>query len=264
MKVDCAEVSGNDARIARRVSVTTNTNVSQVRGTINCGRNGLRDHGPLNVAKQQPGIGLLLLVCAVLLVARVVYADVGSNMRRGNHLERKGEYEEAIQYYQEALVQEPDNPKIHYNLGRTFYRLEKYDEAISEFQLGFLERERDFQAGVFYNIGNSQFRKGELDAAIDSYKMSLLVNNEDVEAKQNLEFCLRLKEQIENQPQSDSTQQQEQSPQQQEQEQPPQPREGEIGKEEAERILQALENEEKENLEKARTRERKEDVDKDW
>lgn len=205
---------------------------------------------------------LPLLSCMLLLCSSIVFADVASNMRRGNHLERKGEYEEAIKYYQEALVQEPDNPKIHYNLGRALYRMEKYDEAISEFQLGFLERENDFQASVFYNIGNSQFKKGQLDAAIESYKMSLLVNSEDIEAKQNLEFCLQLKEQMENQPQGDSTQQQAQPPQQQEQ--PPRPREGEIGKEEAERILQALENEEKENLEKSRAREPKEDVVKDW
>ena len=207
----------------------------------------------------------LPMLCGILVsLNSFAFADVGSSMRRGNHLERKGEYEEAITYYQEALVEEPDNPKIHYNLGRALYRLEKYDEAISEFQLGFLDREKDFQAKVFYNIGNSQFRKGQLDAAIESYKMSLLVNNEDVETKQNLEFCLRLKEQIENQPQSDSTQQQSSPPQQEQQEQPPRPKEGEIGKDEAERVLQALENEEKENLEKARTRERKEDVDKDW
>ncbi len=205
------------------------------------------------------GFLLVTLLFAGLLLPGALHADVGSQMRRGNRLERKGEYEEAIKHYQEALVQEPDNPSIHYNLGRALYRLEKYDEAISEFQLGFLEKEEDFQASVFYNIANSQFKKGMLDAAIESYKMSLLVNHEDIEAKQNLEFCLRLKEQMQNQPPSDSTSQQQQQPQQQ-----PQPTQGEIGKEEAERILQALENEEKENLEKSRAQEKKEDAVKDW
>jgi Ca-activated chloride channel family protein len=207
---------------------------------------------------------LPVLFCILLFSSSIVFADVGSNMRRGNHLERKGEYEDAIRSYQEALVQEPDNPKIHYNLGRALYRLERYDEAISEFQLGFLEKDNDFKANVFYNIGNSQFKKGQLDAAIESYKMSLLVDHEDIEAKQNLEFCLRLKDQMQHQPQSDSTPQPSQQPPQQEQEQKPQPREGEIGKEEAERMLQALQSEEKENLEKSRTQERKENVEKDW
>jgi len=204
-----------------------------------------------------------MLFCMLLLFSSSAFADVGSSMRRGNYLERKGEYEDALKHYQEALVQEPDNPKIHYNIGRALYRMERYDESIGEFQLGFLEKEKYFQSDVFYNIGNNQFRKGQLDAAIEAYKMSLLVNPDDIEAKQNLEFCMRIKDQMQQQPQSDSTQQQQQ-PEQQEQQQQRQPREGEISKEEAERVLQAIGSEEKENLEKSRAREKEERADKDW
>lgn len=195
----------------------------------------------------------------MLVLAAPGWTDVGASMRRGNRLERKGEYAEALRHYQEALVQEPDNPKIHYNIGRVLYRMQEYDEAISEFQLGFLEKDRDFHADVFYNIGNTQFRKGQLDAAIEAYKMSLLADPKDRAAKQNLEFCIRAKEQIENQAQSDSTGQDEQ------QEQPqPEPQEGQISGEEAERILRALQDKEKEDLEKSRRQESKGDVDKDW
>jgi tetratricopeptide (TPR) repeat protein len=180
-------------------------------------------------------------------------------MRRGNYLYRKGEYENAFKKYQEALVEEPDNPKIHYNIARALYKMEKYDEAIGEFQLGLLEKNKIFQANTFYNIGNCQFKKGQLNAAIESYKTSLLLNSKDTEAKENLEFCIKLKEQLQNQPPSDSL------GQQQPREQPqPHPQTGEISREEAERILQALQNKEKEDLEKSRRKERKEHVDKDW
>lgn len=205
----------------------------------------------------------IILLVTVLLI-RVGHADVGANMRRGNHLERKGEYEEALKCYQEALVLEPDDPQIHYNIGRVLYRLQRYDEAISEFQLGFLGRDNDFRSDVFYNIGNSQFKKGQLEPAIESYKMSLLADPDDIEAKQNLEFCLKIKEQMQNQPQSDSTQQQQEQSQEEQQKPQPQPKEGEISREDADRVLQALQSEEKKNLERSRTPERKEDVDKDW
>jgi len=186
-------------------------------------------------------------------------------MRKGNHLCRKGEYEDALQKYQEALVQEPDNPAIHYNIARALYKMEKYDEAISEFQMGLLEKDKNFQADVFYNIGNCNFKKGQLDAAIESYKMSLLMDNKDEEAKQNLEFCLKLKEEMAQQQQSDSTSQDQQDQQQQEQpQQQQQPQQGDISQEEAERILQALQNQEKENMEKARQPETKPRVEKDW
>jgi Ca-activated chloride channel family protein len=212
--------------------------------------------------KESIFFALPFLIFTALIMIQIAPADVGSNMRRGNHLEQKGEYEEALENYQKALVEEPDNPSIHYNIGRVLYRMGKYDEAVSEFQLGLMDKKRDFQSNVFYNIGNSQFRNGQLDPSIDAYKMSLLANPKDLEAKQNLEFCLRLKEQLQNRAQSDSTQQEQQPPP----EQQPQPQQdaGEIGREQAERVLQAMQNREKENLEKARAPERKESVDKDW
>lgn len=200
-------------------------------------------------------------LCAMLIVISAGWSDVGSDMRHGNYLEQKGEYEEALESYQKALVQEPDNPKIHYNIGRVLYRMGKYDEAMSEFQLGFLEEDQIFKADVFYNIGNSQFKKMQLEASIEAYKMSLLANPEDLQAKQNLEFCLKIKEQLENQPQNDSTQQQQQSP---DEEPRPKRDENEIGREQAERVLQAMENKEKENLEKSRVRQGEETVEKDW
>jgi Ca-activated chloride channel family protein len=204
--------------------------------------------------------GKYLFVLSCMLLVRFSHADVGSSMRKGNHLFGKGEYEAALKNYQEALVQEPDNPAIHYNIARALYKLEQYDEAISEFQMGLLQKDRNFQADVFYNIGNCQFKKRQLDAAMDNYKNALLLNSKDVKTKQNLELCLKIKEKMQNQPQSDSTGQQ-QEEQQQEQ---PQPRKTEMSQEEAERILQALQSKEQQNMEKAKEQERKEHVDKDW
>lgn len=203
------------------------------------------------------------IVCLMLFLFQFAVADIGSSMRRGNHQYRQEKYEDALKSYQEALVQEPDNPEIHYNMARALYKMEKYDEAISEFQLGLLSKDKQFQGNSFYNIGNCQFKKGQLDAAIESYKTTLLLNPKDIDAKQNLEFCLKLKDQLQNQPQPDSLNQDQQQQQQQPQPQP-QPRKGEISKEEAERILQALQSKEKKNLEKSKEQPRKEHVDKDW
>jgi Ca-activated chloride channel family protein len=199
-------------------------------------------------------------VVIALLLVQFAFADIGAAMRRGNSLMRKGEYQEALEKYQEALIQEPDDPEIHYNIARALYKMEKYDEAIGEFQMGLLSKNKKFQADVFYNIGNCQFRKGALDAAIESYRTTLLLNHKDMEAKQNLEFCLKIKDQMQNQPQQDSTGQDQQQQQQEQQ----QPRPQEISKQEAERILQALEKEEKENLEKTKKPEKEEHVEKDW
>ncbi|MBU2462634.1 MAG: tetratricopeptide repeat protein [Candidatus Edwardsbacteria bacterium] len=211
---------------------------------------------------------LIFIFC--IINSSAANAGVGSNMRAGNKALNKGNIEQALEKYQEALIHEPDNEKIHYNIGRALYKLQKYPEAISEFQLGLLTKDKSFQAKTFYNIGNCHFKQGKLDEAVNSYVSSLLLNPSDMKAKQNLEFCLKQKE--DQQSQNDSTKQdQQQKPQQQDQnkqpgQQPkPQPQKGQLSKDEADRILQALQNKEKENMKKQQEQPAKtEKVDKDW
>jgi Ca-activated chloride channel family protein len=207
----------------------------------------------------------ILVVFAGLFLAETAMAGVGAKMRAGNAQMRKGNFQEAHDRYQEALVLEPDNPRIHYNLGRALHKQGKHQEAASEFQLAMLSKNRKLQSRAMYNIGNSAYRQGGLDQAIQAYTMSLLFNPNDLQAKQNLELTLRMKDQ--QKAQSDSTQQ-DQDRQQDRQQQPqpkPQPQKGQMSREEAERVLQALQNREKQDLRKQQERQRRQaKVEKDW
>lgn len=195
----------------------------------------------------------VVLLLALLGCARPVSAGVGARMREGASLERRGKYEEAVRKYQDALVLEPDNIRIHYNLGRALYRMNKPAEAAPEFQLGLLSKARRLKARSLYNIGNCQFKQNGLDAAIASYTQALMLDPGDRQAKQNLEYCWKMKDQPKQQ-KSDSTgtKPQNQPPQDQQQprQQQAQERKGEISKEQAERMLQALQSREREDMKK--------------
>ncbi|MEO0142093.1 MAG: tetratricopeptide repeat protein [candidate division WOR-3 bacterium] len=202
--------------------------------------------------------GILFLLMIQLILPS--YGDVGSLMRKGNGLMRKQKYEDALKIYEQAQVLEPDNIKIHYNMGRALYKMEKYPEAISEFEIGLLTKDKKFQANTFYNIGNCKFKQGDIDGAINAYKTALLLNNKDIKAKENLEFCLKLKEQLKNQPQSDSSKQQ----QQQKQQPQPQMQKPEMSQSDANRVLEALKDKEKEERKKQQPKPQLEKVEKDW
>ena len=201
------------------------------------------------------GARLAVLVAAALLaLAAPSRADVGSLMRRGDALERQGKYDLAVKAYQDALVLEPDNVRIHYDIGRALSRMNQQPEAIEHFQLGVLSKKRDVRANSLYNMGNCQYRQQKLAEAIAMYTQALLVRPNDLEAKQNLEFCL--KKQAEQKQKPDSTgkqpppQQQQQPRQQQQPEQQQQQarqQQGAISKDEASRMLQALQGKEREN-----------------
>ena len=195
-----------------------------------------------------------LLLAAGLMTAGRAGADVGSTRRRGLALERQGKWADAVKAYQEALVLEPDNVRIHYDLGRALYESKQLPEAGDHVQLGVLTKQKPMRARTLYNLGNTQFRQQRLDDAIAAYSMALLQNPDDLQAKQNLEYCRKLKAEQKQQP--DSTQKQPQSQpkpqpqQQQQQQQQAQAQKGAIGKDQAERMLQALQSKDRENLKK--------------
>ena len=205
-------------------------------------------------------------ILILFIIPSTTFADVGSLMRKGNALYKKGKFEQAQKSYQSAMVIEPDNPRIHYNMANTLYRLKKYDEAIDEYQLGLLSKDKKFKARTLYNIGNCQFKKGALDAAIESYKASLLLNPLDRDAKENLELCIRLKEQLKKNPQSDSLKNRPKKKESQKKSSQPEPqmKKGQFDRQQLEQLLQALKNKEKKNLKKARQAKKKKYVEKDW
>jgi len=215
---------------------------------------GLRLPGfrrPRRGASGAAGVATRVLLPFVLLLglAAPARAGVGSLVRKANALERQGAYDDAVKLYQQALVLEPDNVRIHYNLGRALSEAKKTQEAASHFQLGLLSKHKELRANSLYNLGDCEYREKKLDEAIAMYSQALLLRPNDLQAKQNLEFCLKKKAEQKSQPDSTKKQQPKPQPKPQEQQQArAQPQKGAISKDQANRMLQAVQNKEKQNL----------------
>jgi Ca-activated chloride channel family protein len=221
----------------------------------------------------------------------------------GYYTEEK--YEEALGAYRDAQLEVPESPELHFNIGNTLYQQKKYEEAQEEYLQALSTDDALLQSQIFYNIGNCQYRLNKLVEAVDSYKKDLEINPDDMDAKHNLEFVRnKLKEmaqqqqqqaqqeQQQNMQEQDQEQQQQQGEQAQEQqqageeqqaqqqegeEQPEegseeqqqqqaQKAEGEMTEEEAQRILDALKDDEQEvqkEIRKAQSSGKKQ-VAKDW
>ena len=202
----------------------------------------------------------LFVLCTLSLALLAYAADVSSLMRQGNGLYNRGKYDEALSRYQMAEVLEPDATAIHFNLGNALFRLGRYQEAARELELVMIDKKPERRANAMYNMGNVVFKAGQLDPAIKAFAGALAINPNDKQAKQNLEFCLKKKQEQQNQP--DSSQQQQQQNQQQQQQQQ-QPQQG-MDKNQAERIVQAVEDKEKEQQKKERAAGGKKQVEQDW
>ncbi|MGQ9678922.1 MAG: tetratricopeptide repeat protein [bacterium] len=207
-------------------------------------------------------VSRVMLGLLVLSIVSQAKGDVPSLMRAGNGYFRRGKYQEALGFYQRAEVLEPDALAIHYNIGNTYYRMGKFDEAVRELSLATVERNSRRRSNVLYNLGNSFYRLGNLDEAINAYKMALLANFKDRQAKENLEFCLKKKAEMEQQRDSSQNRQQQTGG---EEKQQPQPKvQSGMEKEQAERILQAIESKERQTQKEAHRPSARRQVEKDW
>jgi len=226
----------------------------------------------------------LLLVISTVLLPTLWGQSAHKQLRQGDQAYKQEKYDLAEESYRKAIEQKP-NAKGSFNLGNTVYQQERYEEAVQHYEESINNIEGDIEkAEALYNLGNAQLRGGQLEDAIESYKSAVRINPEDDDIRQNLYLAKLMKRQEEQQQQQqqqeqqdnqsseeeNSEEQQQQEQQQQgenEQEQPqsgeseieneggesPVPEEAqELSKEDAEKLLQVIENEEKNVQEKLR------------
>ena len=115
-------------------------------------------------------------------------------VRKGNRLYNKGEYQQSIERYGRALMLDPASFEATYNLGNALSKAEMYDKAEQMQNRAAADtlRSDTERAEAYYNLGNTQFRQKKYQEALESYKRSLLLNPDDREAKYNYAYTKRL------------------------------------------------------------------------
>lgn len=115
-------------------------------------------------------------------------------VRKGNRLYNKGEYQQSIERYGRALMLDPASFEATYNLGNALSKAEMYDKAEQMQNRAAADtlRSDTERAEAYYNLGNTQFRQKKYREALESYKRSLLLNPDDREAKYNYAYTKHL------------------------------------------------------------------------
>lgn len=244
----------------------------------------------------------MMRTIAVLLLGAILFGFGFGDLERGNRYYREGKYAEAVEAYRRALAGGKAAPELHYNLGTALLRLGEYEEAERHLRAALSTVEPDPRQRTHFNLGSRyleaaratddpQARAHLLDAAVEAYKQALRLDPADFDAKWNLELALR--ERGEQPPQhggGGSDDEQDQQNQQNQQDQSDQGQDGGDGaggpqqasptpnrgdrqvpdsggmtREQAERILSAVEQDERELYrEKLRRGQRETPVARDW
>jgi Flp pilus assembly protein TadD len=106
----------------------------------------------------------------------------------GYALDKKGQIDEAISQYRQAIRVQPADAGAHNNLGVALVRKGQIDEAISQFQQ--VIRLDPGYAEAYYNLGLALVRKGQIDEAINQYQQAIRLKPDDALAHNNLGTAL--------------------------------------------------------------------------
>jgi Ca-activated chloride channel family protein len=207
-------------------------------------------------------------------------------VEKGNRLYRDGRYAEAVAAYQAALEDGDDSPVLRFNLGTALLRLGRYAEAEPHLRAALDAVDTEVREPALFNLGNRFLEEGRaaadpqarqrlLDAAAEAYRRALRLDPSSGDAKWNYELALQ--EQQQSQRRGDGSREQQQPDRQdqedqgtggeqsQERQSAQQPQTGAMTREQAERLLAAVEQNERDLVrDKLRKGRRETQVARDW
>ena len=237
-------------------------------------KNPLMKRVSLFGARKKAAATMLLLLVAMNMSAQTDRLYI----RQGNKQFRAADYANAEVSYRKALEKNDRNPQALYNLGNALLAQNKDSAAVAEFEKATkVETNELRKSKSFHNMGVICQRHEMYGEAIEAYKQSLRLNPSDDETRYNLELCKRQqKKQQQNQQNKDNKdkkdqqkqdqQKQDQQKQQQDKQQQ-QKQEPKMSKENAEQLLNAAMQQEKETQErmkKAQQRPQRRHIEKNW
>jgi len=223
-----------------------------------------------------------ILLCLLLVFSATLNAQTDKKyIRKGNREYEKNKFSDSEISYRKAIDKNKQSPDAVFNIGDALYKQNKFDEAGKQFVESANQNDNKLKksAGLF-NLGNSMLKANKLQESIDAYKNSLKLRPDSKEAKYNLSYAQDLlkKQQQQQKQQQDkdkqdqnkdknkkdqkkdqkdqkdknNDQQNDQKKDQDQKQQQQQPQKGEISKEDAQRLLNSLDNDEKNVQEKVK------------
>ena len=227
----------------------------------------------------------IIILLATLLVQGFNFAFAQADrdfIRKGNRLYRQQQYEKAEAEYRKALSHNSENSQAVYNLGCALMMQQKDSAAIELYQqAGRMEKNKLRKSQAYHNIGVICQNHQMYSEAIEAYKESLRNNPTDNETRYNLALCQQLekkqtknnqnknndKDKDKNKKDDKDKDKQNNKDQKQQQENAPQQKKEEMSKENAEQLLNAATQQEKQTqqrLKKAMQLPRSKHLQKNW
>jgi tetratricopeptide (TPR) repeat protein len=219
------------------------------------------------------------MTVALVCLAGTMYGQKTERdyLRSGNRLYKDSTFVKAEIDYRKALELNPKSSDAMYNLGNALLMQQKGKEAMEQFEAASrVEKDKEKLAQIYHNMGVILQSSKQLLQCIEAYKQALRNNPKDDETRYNLALAQKQlqnqdqqqqqQEKKEDEKQQQNKDQQEQEKKNQQNQQNPQQNQNEMSKENAEQLLKAAMQDEKDVQDKVKKaiQVQGQKLEKDW
>lgn len=239
---------------------------------------------------------LIITMCIVLQAFAVFAQKEKKYIHDGNKLYQQQKYAEAEASYRQSVEKTKASVPGNFNLGDALYKQKKFENAAQKFtEIAGSSDNKAVKAQAYHNLGNALLEGKKLEESIEAYKKSLMNNPKDDQTRYNLAYAQeKLKQEQQNKDKNKDKNNKDQNKDQKDQdkkdqdkkdqdkkdqdkkdqnkdqqdkdkkdqdkkdqESGQQPQPDKLSKEDAERMLEALKNEEKNTQDKLKNKKAK-------
>jgi Ca-activated chloride channel homolog len=159
---------------------------------------------------------------------------------KGNAAYNRQDFQQAEETFGKNSAKYPDDEALHFNLGNARYRLKQGSQASENWEKAINSSNPALRSKAWQNLGNLQYEQKQYKEAMQSFGKAVLADEKNTAARENYDLAKRRliqQQQRQNQNQQNQDSQREQSSSRQDRQQKEK-------QDDAERILQALEQKE--------------------
>jgi len=128
---------------------------------------------------------IVLLSPACLLFAQQEKSDIN----KGNKLYEQQKYKEAEEAYRKSVAKKTETVEGNFNLGDALYKQKQYDKAQEQFNKLGASSNKAVASQAYHNLGNSMLESKKLEESIEAYKKALINNPADDQTRYNLAYA---------------------------------------------------------------------------
>jgi len=146
----------------------------------------------------------IVIIAMILVISRPTFAgSVDDIVQQGNNLYNKGNFNEAIKEYDQALINQPQTIEPKFNKANCYFHLDDLAQAIDLYnEVAAESKDMQLVEKAKYNLGNCYFQQGskqkdsnlqkamaDMQTSIVCWRSALEINPENQKAAKNIEVA---------------------------------------------------------------------------